>query len=140
MSDGIIKILDNVCEKFGIVVNWSSDNVVPYIKDVMERFVRFRVAESVFYIILGVLSLCSLFVIYRLLKWCNRNSHEYAKRYTRSANMYRLMFVVLLSLFILFSVSGVLMVLINIHSIIELKTIPEKAFIDYVMSYRGILH
>lgn len=31
VSDQIINVLDALCEKFGLVIDWTSENVVPYL-------------------------------------------------------------------------------------------------------------
>lgn len=31
MSDEIIKILDDLGQRFGVVIDWSSENVMPYL-------------------------------------------------------------------------------------------------------------
>ena len=32
VSDQIIKVLDNLCDKFGLAIDWSSKNVQPYLR------------------------------------------------------------------------------------------------------------
>lgn len=32
LSDQIISVLDALCEKFGIAIDWTSQNVIPYIQ------------------------------------------------------------------------------------------------------------
>lgn len=39
ISNQVIQVLDNLCEKFGIVIDWTSENVMPYL---MELFSRYR--------------------------------------------------------------------------------------------------
>ena len=38
MSDEIIKLLDDLGQRFGIAIDWSSENMMPYIP----IFVRYR--------------------------------------------------------------------------------------------------
>ena len=35
MSTEIIKILDAICDKFGLVIDWTSQNVTPYMRAVV---------------------------------------------------------------------------------------------------------
>lgn len=35
MSNEVIKVLDHICDKFGIAIDWSSSNVMPYLQDLM---------------------------------------------------------------------------------------------------------
>ena len=32
MSDEVVKILDALADKFGIAINWTSANVIPYLQ------------------------------------------------------------------------------------------------------------
>ena len=57
MSSEFEKALDAVCDKFGIAVDWSSKNVVPYVQELSTRVVHFKMASAVFLAVLGVLML-----------------------------------------------------------------------------------
>lgn len=47
MSDEIIKILNALAEKFGIMVDWSQQNIQPYLQDLMYRVIQYNLATSV---------------------------------------------------------------------------------------------
>ena len=32
ISDGIIKVLDSLADKFGIAIDWTSSNILPYLQ------------------------------------------------------------------------------------------------------------
>lgn len=32
VSEQIISVLDALCEKFGIAINWTEENVIPYVE------------------------------------------------------------------------------------------------------------
>lgn len=36
-SNEVIKIIDNLCEKFGMAIDWMSQNVVPYLQEVSQK-------------------------------------------------------------------------------------------------------
>ena len=59
MSDDVIKILDALSEKIGLSIDWTSQNVVPYINQLCRKYVNYEIATSVIWIILGV---CVLFL------------------------------------------------------------------------------
>lgn len=50
VPDEIIKVLDYLCEKIGVTINWASsqvsDNVLPYIQEVVRRY---TIYEIIFY-------------------------------------------------------------------------------------------
>lgn len=47
MSDEIIKILDDLGQRFGIAIDWSSQNVMPYLQDLVRRFTTYEIATSI---------------------------------------------------------------------------------------------
>jgi hypothetical protein len=59
VSEQIINVLDNLCQKFGLIIDWSSENVLPYLKELCGRFIDYEIFTSVAWIIL-TLTLCLL--------------------------------------------------------------------------------
>ncbi|WP_301204588.1 hypothetical protein [Bacteroides acidifaciens] len=47
LSDEIIKLLDYLFEKMGIAVDWSSENILPYILELMNKVVQYTMWRSV---------------------------------------------------------------------------------------------
>ena len=54
VSNQIIAVLDAICEKFGIVIDWTASNIMPYLQDLCKRIVTYEIATSVAWIILQV--------------------------------------------------------------------------------------
>lgn len=54
MSEEIIKVLDYLGEKFGIAIDWTQENVFPYLQDLLSRFAGYRIAISIFWIIAAI--------------------------------------------------------------------------------------
>ena len=44
LADSIVKIVNDICEKFGIVFDWTSANVWPKLQELMVKFISYRVA------------------------------------------------------------------------------------------------
>lgn len=65
-SDQIIAVLDDLCRRFGIVIDWTSQNIVPYLEELAEKFIAFEVKTSWFWIILAA-SIAALFWIMSLI-------------------------------------------------------------------------
>lgn len=51
VSEQIITVLDDLCRRFGIVIDWTSQNIVPYLEELAEKFIVFEVKTSWFWII-----------------------------------------------------------------------------------------
>lgn len=59
VSDQIIKVLDNLCDKFGLAIDWSSKNVQPYLKELMAKCVNYKFSIATMWLIFGII----LFII-----------------------------------------------------------------------------
>ena len=55
MSDAIIKVLNELCDKFGIAIDWTSDNVVPYLQDLMVRYSKYVCYTSIMWLVIGLI-------------------------------------------------------------------------------------
>lgn len=47
VSDQIIQVLDNLCEKFGLAIDWTSENVIPYLTTLCTKLVSYEIWTSV---------------------------------------------------------------------------------------------
>ena len=64
-SSQFIEVLDALCAKFGIVIDWTSQNVIPYLTDLATRLVSYEIWTSAAWIvILGA----AFVVIWKLTK------------------------------------------------------------------------
>ena len=64
-SSQFIEVLDALCAKFGIVIDWTSQNVMPYLADLATRLISYEIWTSMAWIvILGV----AFVVIWKLTK------------------------------------------------------------------------
>lgn len=57
MSTEIIKILDAICDKFGLVIDWTSQNVTPYVEQLCEHIVQYELISSAIYTVLSLVIL-----------------------------------------------------------------------------------
>lgn len=63
MSQEIIKVFNYIGEKLGIAIDWTQDNVMPYLEDLVGRFVKVNIIEDIIGIIVwGILLIgCIIF-------------------------------------------------------------------------------
>lgn len=54
ISKEIIEVLEYLCMKFGIVIDWTSENVIPYVQTLCEKFIAWEIATSKMWLILGI--------------------------------------------------------------------------------------
>ena len=64
VSEQIIQVINALCEKFGIVVDWTSKNAIPYLEVLCRKLITYEIWTSVIIIIfLLTLSVISVFLI-----------------------------------------------------------------------------
>ena len=47
LSDEIIKILDALAERVGLVIDWTSKNVIPYLEQLSTKYINYEIATSI---------------------------------------------------------------------------------------------
>jgi hypothetical protein len=63
MTNEIIKVLDYLGEKFGMAIDWTQENVLPYAQDLAERFIKFNIIEDVMWLAFWALSLVAGIIV-----------------------------------------------------------------------------
>ena len=54
VSEQIISVIDALCEKFGIAINWTSENVIPYVEILCKKLITYEIATSAMWLILAI--------------------------------------------------------------------------------------
>ena len=116
MSDQIIAVMNDLCQKFGIAIDWSQENVLPYITELALKYIRYEVATSVAWIILSIFISLIIFATMR--------------RASKADDM-DVWFPVYMVGIIGLIIFG-LCFMVQIFDIIECFTIPEKTIFEYV--------
>lgn len=53
-SSELIKILDDLGRRFGIVIDWSSENIIPYLQELVGRFIKWEITTSSIWIVFAI--------------------------------------------------------------------------------------
>ena len=48
VSSEIIEVLDYLGEKFGIAIDWTSNNVLPYLQALVDKFIKWEISTSIY--------------------------------------------------------------------------------------------
>lgn len=70
MSDEIIKVLDIIADKFGLAVDWTSSNVIPYIEQLCGKYVNYEIATSIIWLLFGIGCLILGKYLFKKIKIC----------------------------------------------------------------------
>ena len=126
MSEEIIKVLDNLAERFGIAIDWTSQNVMPYLQDLMNRYVSYKMGMSIMWIvILGIILIVSLVVLVK----CIKGFAETFDELNAFGGISCMIGIIITGILILISIIELPN---NIETIIKAKTVPEILVYDYV--------
>ena len=61
VSEQIIQVINVLCEKFGIAVDWTSENITPYVEVLCKKLVTYEIAtSSAIMLIMILLSIASI--------------------------------------------------------------------------------
>lgn len=57
ISAQIIEVLDDLCRKFGLAIDWSQENIVPYLQELAGKYISWEIAMSWAWLVAGVVIL-----------------------------------------------------------------------------------
>lgn len=129
VSNQIIEVLNEICNKFGLAIDWTSKNVQPYLQELMGKCVAYKFATSIMWLIFGI-AVCILgSVLARMVvgSWEKYQKEPYSD-YDTSYFFWSMVSGVLLTV-------GIVMVVCNVTTMIACKTFPEKVVLDMITQY-----
>lgn len=128
-SNKVVEVINVLCEKFGIAVDWTSQNVLPYLEQLCSRLVQYELWTSVFWIAFCVLFTVIFLVAALILsKRCGRDDIEWDYDYV-------LPWVATVSwvAFAGFAIAFIVVLATESQDIIACLTCPEKILLDYIL-------
>ena len=120
VSEQIIQVLNVLCAKFGLVIDWTSENVIPYVGTLFEKLVKYEIWTSVAWIIFAAVA--AIPVVLAFIKACKSGVFE--------DDFFALFLVTIF--FVGVSAGLVVVVMCQIHDIIKCLTFPEMFVFEYV--------
>lgn len=116
-SSQFIEVLDALCEKFGIAIDWTSQNVVPYVTELATRIIAYEIWTSAAWIVIAAIV---FLIAWKMTKnMCKEDRFDFEWSLSWSI---RIIIVI-----ICFAVIGS-----EIFDIIEAVALPEKTLYDFI--------
>lgn len=128
VSEQIIQVLDALCEKFGLVVDWTGANVVPYLTELCSRVCTYEIATSIFWTIIGAIMLIGS-IVYHRCSWKNPidwNTYDITSKQVNA--------VLSIVLLVVFGLVGTIIICTQALDIIQAICIPELTIIEKIKS------
>ena len=117
VSSEIIEVLDYLGEKFGIAIDWTSNNVLPYLQALVDKFIKWEISTSILWIAIAIFIIAMIIVLMNLKTFRKINEDTYGMLW--------------ISVIVLIIVSFIV-ICIQIFDIIECNVFPEKALYDFI--------
>ena len=117
VSSEIIEVLDYLGEKFGIAIDWTSNNVLPYLQALVDKFIQWEISTSIVWIIIAVFVMVGMIVLINLKGVREINEETYGMLWVPAGLLILGFFVV---------------ICVQIFDIIECNIFPEKVLYDFI--------
>lgn len=117
ISNEIIEVLDYLCDKFGIAIDWTNQNIMPYLEQLFTKFIAWELSTSIAYIVIFAIVAVILTIV---LIWSARTD----------VTLSEIVCVpIILGIIALITGIGV-----QVFDIIECNVFPEKVLFDYIQT------
>ncbi len=117
-SSQFIEVLDALCDKIGIAIDWTSQNVLPYLTDLAARIITYEIwTSSAWIVIVAIVFLIAWKMTKNMCK-ADRLDYEWVLGWV----------IRIIIGIICFAVIG-----FEVFDIIEAVALPEKILYDFVM-------
>lgn len=126
-SENFINIIDAISKKLGIVIDWSNNNVLPYIEQLSARIVNYEKFTSVTGLIFTIIILIIGIILLKKAGEDFKNNDYY---YCDDIGV---LCSIIGSVLIMVSV---VCIIVNVRDIITCLTLPEKTIIEFIMKYK----
>lgn len=126
MSEEIIKVLDNLAQKFGIAIDWTSQNIMPYLQNLMNRYIQYQNTIAITWIIISILVvIISIIAFIKVYKWVKKNKYDSLDYEYALAIIVYIITPILITIFIATLFSNIFGLIQNIH-------MPELTILNYI--------
>lgn len=123
VSNQIIEVLDALCNKFGLAIDWSSQNILPYIQELTAKIVNYEFWTSIIWIL--------IFIIFTIIFIITINNLIHTPNFNWIEDSPKTFFTVLFCI-----AEGIFLILFfsQIFDIITCITFPEQVVFDFISS------
>lgn len=135
MGNEVIKVLNHLGDQFGVAIDWSSANVMPYLNDLMSRMIKYGIYINIYHIIYAIF-ITAVFIIVTIVLYkiaCKMILRsEENEEHINSAKILSTAFAISLVTTVIVALIEIGNIKDCIADIIELNTVPEKYVIEII--------
>lgn len=132
MSEEIIKVLDELGKRFGIVIDWSSQNIMPYLQELLKRFICYQNITACVWIIISIaMTICGVIMLKFLNKWrksdgYNSDSYDDDELLAALGYIFSILIIAL----------GIGLIIGNTLGIVKNICMPEMVVYEYIKNIK----
>lgn len=126
MNTELINVLDQLAERFGLAVDWSSQNVLPYVQQLAEKIVRYRAVSAVENLLIGIAAIAAAVLLFKLAR---KHRVKYEEDGADADEILMLLCPIGCGVAAIF---GVCTIIGSIDTLVKCCVFPEALIIDYV--------
>ena len=132
----IASVLDALCDKVGIAIDWSAENIAPQLETFVARYGTYLAASSIFGLVLSVLFIAAgvtgIVLIYRSYQkgtWANADGW--------SGEALTTLGTVIAGVSLFAIITAAICFICIVHGLIRLAIVPEVVVANEILSMMG---
>lgn len=126
MSNEVSEALNAIGQQFGLAIDWSQQNVQPYIEDLIQRVAQYKIVTNICGLV--ILTLIITASIIMIIRFCKMKS---SGRITVDNGEFEIELVVVSTVCL---IMGIIISIFVIQDIFKCCYIPEMVFIEEIKS------
>lgn len=130
MSEEIIKVLDDLGDRFGIAIDWTSENVLPYLQNLMDRFITYNIVMDILYIVI-----CAIIIVGTIIGIPKISRYAKEKMEEDPISDWGCGVIVINVFWVVASIFSTIFLLMSVADIIRCVTIPEIVVFNYLQQF-----
>ena len=130
VSEQIIQVMDALCEKLGIAINWTAENAIPYLEVLCGKLITYEIGTSIAWIvIMALMSIGSIIATKKLTPIFKRGLEKDSRNYDVD---WQIGTGIAIAGLIIVNLVVVGVVIAQIMDIVKCATFPEMYIVEYV--------
>ncbi|WP_252251299.1 hypothetical protein [Clostridium sp. VAP52] len=136
LNEQLIQVIDTLCEKFGIAIDWTNSNIVPYLQELSKRIVNYDLTKRTISALFGIciLMLC-LYTIKFMCKDFKKEEDGIFFCYSYGNKEMTFLGIVALIIIIFSSIFFTVGIFTDISHIIQDIFLPEQTILEFARPY-----
>jgi hypothetical protein len=140
-AEEIIKVINELCNKFGVAIDWTSQNVMPYLQELMGRIVKYKIIGTSIGLGIGILMILFAIIFsivliqsYRYSRNLDKDTVFFESYGTGAVPDPNMVGAVAIAISIICLIFGGIITALSIDEIIKWVFVPELGLYEYITS------